>query len=54
MVMKEDFNHLLNPNKENKLEKFIEVVKTIRISCYNQAEFRDIVDVIAKEVFKDE
>tara|TARA_R100001015_G_C4596678_1_gene151866 strand:- start:558 stop:752 length:195 start_codon:yes stop_codon:yes gene_type:complete len=56
MVMKDDFNYMLNPEEElvvraDKLEKFIELVKEIKIDCYSQEEYRDIINSLIMHIF---
>tara|TARA_A100001201_G_C3983677_1_gene169445 strand:+ start:251 stop:445 length:195 start_codon:yes stop_codon:yes gene_type:complete len=59
MVTRDDFNHVLNPNEElvvkaDKLEHFIGLVKEIKIDCYSQEEYRDIIDTLIMNIFGDD
>ena len=56
MVMKDDFNYMLNPEEElvvraDKLEQFIKLVKEIKIDCYSQEEYRDIINSLIMNIF---
>jgi hypothetical protein len=50
---------VLNPNEElvvkaDKLEHFIGLVKEIKIDCYSQEEYRDIIDTLIINIFSND